>query len=417
MDNRKQTHRTRLWVDCAQLIIALFIPMTIIGYTVMQNNTEISIARENRLQDLKIANERREQDIILSNDQQEEETLVQYFNSLGKLLEKNEELINQTNIARFKTLNALAKLKSKRKAFLIRSLIENNLIIMKNGQNPILSLSLSDLTGLDLTNNMIVNNEMRCTVLSQTTLTNASFRGMTISGSTFAHALLVNSDFSSSSADSWSCVDINRLGVNFNKAVLDNSIFNDAKHQKTSFSGSSLNRAKMHRFKCIDCEFLNAEMNLTDLSEAEFSSESSLRPSFQSANMSSTILYKTKFFGIDFAQAKLKMINATETIFNDSIFSFTFLQNNSFIQTIIDNSAFDHAKLKGSLWYKSKISYTSFIKADMTDVQFINSECYYCVFNLLRDLFKMLFYLMELGLIQIIKNIFNKSSFFLIQCF
>jgi hypothetical protein len=54
----------------------------------MQNNTEISIARENRLQDLKIGDERHEQDIILSDDQQEEATLVQYFNSLDKLLQK-----------------------------------------------------------------------------------------------------------------------------------------------------------------------------------------------------------------------------------------------------------------------------------------------------------------------------------------
>jgi len=205
MENRRQISRRRLWLEVVQLIIALFVPLTIIVYTVMQNNTEISIAQENRLQDLKIADERHQQDINLSNDQQEEATLVQYFNSLGKLLEKNEKLINETNIARFKTLTALAQLKSKRKGFLIRSLIENKLIIMNNGKDSILDLSLADLTGLDLTKNMLANNEMRCAILSQTTLTNASFRGMTLDGSTFTESLLVNSDFSSSHSDSWSC--------------------------------------------------------------------------------------------------------------------------------------------------------------------------------------------------------------------
>jgi uncharacterized protein YjbI with pentapeptide repeats len=382
MQRRNTIKKYRLWFDCAQLIIALFVPLTIIGYTVIQNNTEISIAHENRLQDLKIADERHQHDIILSNDQQEEATLVQYFNSLGKLLEKNDKLVDQINIARFKTLTALAQLNSKRKGFLIRSLIENNLITMNNGTNAILSLSLADLTGLDLTNNMIVKNEIKCVVLSQTTLTNSSFRGMTIRGLTFIEALLVNSDFSSTRTDPWSCGGA-ISGVSFKKAVLDNSIFDHARHQRSSFWESSLNGAKMRHFICTDCRFSKAQMNSMDLSGAEFTSDPEKRANFQmqSVNMSYTFLYKTKFFGADFAQAKLTMINATETIFNASIFTVASLENSSFVETIINNSSFENAKLKGSIWYKSKIMFSSFFKTDMTDVQFINSECYYCVFN------------------------------------
>jgi uncharacterized protein YjbI with pentapeptide repeats len=374
--------RRRLWFDCAQLIVALFVPLTIIVYTVIQNNTEMSIARENRLQDLKIADERHRHDVILSNDQQEETTLVRYFDSLGKLLEKNDKLVNETNIARFKTLTALAQLKSKRKGFLIRSLIENKLIIINGGQNPILDLSLADLTGLDLTNNMLVNDEMRCVVLSQTTLTNASFRGMTIRGSSFQQSLLINSDFSSTFTDPWSCGSI-ISGVNFRETILDNSNFDHSKHQRSSFAESSLIRARMRYFSCSECTFLRANMHSMDLTGAEFSSESITKSNFlmQSVNMSYAILHKTKFFNTDFAQATLTMINATETIFNTSIFSFTSLEYSSFVQTTIHKSSFDYAKLKGSLWYQSKISYTSFLKADLSNVQFINSECYYCIFN------------------------------------
>jgi uncharacterized protein YjbI with pentapeptide repeats len=381
MDNKKKANRRRLWLEVAQLIIALFVPLTIIVYTVMQNNTEISIARENRLQDLKIADERHKQDINLSNDQQEEATLVQYFNSLGKLLEKNEKLINQTNIARFKTLTALAQLKSKRKGFLIRSLIENKLIIMNNGKDSILDLSLADLTGLDLTKNMLVKNEMRCAILSQTTLTNASFRGITLDGSTFTESLLMNSDFSLSSGKEWPCGSGNMVGVNFKDANLDDSNFDDANHEETSFSTSSLNHVRMRRFNCSKCTFIHAKMNSMDLSGAEFSSDSNRKSWFQNVSMSFTLLYKAKFINIDFALARLTMVNATETIFNSSIFPFTSLENNSFVRTIINNSSFDQASLKGSSWHAAEISYSSFIKADMTYVNFINSQCHYCDFN------------------------------------
>ena len=134
MDNKKKLRRNPTWYDMAQLIIALFIPLTIIIYTVIQNNTETSIAQANRIQDLKIADERHEQNLILFEDEQEEATLVHYFDSLGRLLEKHHKLINQTNIARFKTLTALAKLTSRRKSYLLRSLIENKLIIITNGK-------------------------------------------------------------------------------------------------------------------------------------------------------------------------------------------------------------------------------------------------------------------------------------------
>lgn len=380
-ENKKKASRGRFWFECAQLVIALFVPLTIVTYTVIQNNTEISIAKENRFQDLKIADERYEQDILLSNDKQEEATLVRYFDSLGKLLEKNEKLVNQTNIVRFQTLTALAQLKSKRKAYLIRSLIENNLIIRNNSRNSILDLSLADLTGLDLTNNMLVNNKIKCADLSYTTLTNSSFQGMGLDGSTFIHTTLINSDFSSTSTFPWWCGDGNIFGVNFNQAILDDSIFDDANYEKSSFSRASLNRVRMHRFKCSECIFIKAQMNSMDLSGAKFVAHSRQKSNFQLVNMSSTLLHKTNFTGIDFSTAELMMINATETIFVNSNFEFTSLQNSSFIQTVIINSSFHHSLLIGSSWNKAKVNSTDFTRADMTYVNFTNSECHYCLFN------------------------------------
>ncbi|CAF1452516.1 unnamed protein product [Adineta steineri] len=383
MDNKKKKSGIQIFFDCAQLVIALFIPLAIIAYTVMQNNTEISIAQENRKQDLKIADERHEQEIILSTDEQEEAALVRYFDSLGKLLEKDMKLMNRTSIARFKTLTALAQLKSKRKGYLIRALIENKLITMNYGEDLIIDLSLADLTGLDLSTNMLVKKEITCANFNQTTLINASFRGVTLTGITFAQSILINSDFSLSSANMYSCGDSTSFRTNFMDTILDNSTFDGAKHIKSSFDKSSLNHVRMRRFKCTDCIFTKAKMYSADLSDATFQSELGSRSRFyyQKMRIFSTLLYRAKFFNINFAQTELTMVNATMATFNNCDFSVTVFKNNSFIQTTIYNSPFFRASLKQSSWYKAKISYTSFFETDMTDINFIDSECHYCHFN------------------------------------
>lgn len=382
MGKRRNTNRIRFWFDCAQLVIALFVPLAIIIYTIIQNNTDLSIAKENRLQDLKIADEYRQQEIMLSNDEHEEATLIRYFNSLGKLLEKNGNLENQTNIARFKTLTALAKLKSKRKSYLIRALIENKLIIKNKNRNSTLDLSLADLTNLDLSRNMLVNNEMKCAMFSHTTLTNSTFQGMILHGSIFTKAILINSNFASSNAIPWWCGDANMLGIYFIKTILDNSIFDNAQYTKAYFSNASMSYAKMRHFQCFECRFLKAQMNSVDLSESKFSSCSGHATlAFQSTDMSSTNLYKAIFTCTDFTLAILTMINATETTFIHSEFQFASLENSTFIQTIIINSSFPKANLRGSLWNQAKINYTNFDETDMTNVNFINSDCHYCHFN------------------------------------
>lgn len=381
MDPRNQQQRYRLWFECAQILIALFVPLAIVAYTITQNNTEISIAQENRLQDLKIASERHEQEMVLSDDQQEEATLVHYFDSLGRLLEKNEKLTNETNIVRFKTLTALAQLKSKRKAFLIRSLIENNLIIMNNGESSILDLSLADLNNLDLTQNMLVNNQMTCVILSQTTLINSTFQNLTLNGVTLTQSLLSNSDFSYTIGSIRSCGDGNLFGINFKDSILDDSIFNYGKYTRTTFSGCSLNNVEMRHVKCVDCRFSNAQMNLTDLSESQFLGESNLFPTFQSLKMVSTNLSKTIFSKIDFSLSIFTMINANQTTFNNSYFSVVSLKDNTFIQTMINNCSFFHSSFVRSQWFQSKIISSDFYHADLTSIQFIDSQCYSCVFN------------------------------------
>jgi len=95
------------------------------------------------------------------------------------------------------------------------------------------------------TDHMFVNNEIKCVILSQTTLTNASFRNMIFTGSTFIETRLTNSDFSSSRAYGSLCNGDNEIGVNFMDAVLDGSTFDGAWYRKSSFYRASLNGARM----------------------------------------------------------------------------------------------------------------------------------------------------------------------------
>jgi uncharacterized protein YjbI with pentapeptide repeats len=77
---------------------------------------------------------------------------------------------------------------------------------------------------------MLVNDEMQCVVLSQTTLTNASFQGMKIRGSSFQQSIMTNSDFSSTSNIPWSCGG-SISGIQFKDADLDNSNLDYPKYQ------------------------------------------------------------------------------------------------------------------------------------------------------------------------------------------
>lgn len=112
---------------------------------------------------------------------------------------------NLTDILRFKTLTALTQLQSKRKSLLLRSLIENRLITLNKNQKSILNLSLAALSNFDLTNHILDNNQLTCINRSKTKQTNSSFKGLTIQGSTFAHAQLINTDFSLTRSSPWSC--------------------------------------------------------------------------------------------------------------------------------------------------------------------------------------------------------------------
>ncbi|CAF4719147.1 unnamed protein product [Rotaria sp. Silwood1] len=128
---RRTKKKTRSWFDWAQLIIAFSVPVAITVYTIFQTKNEAIIAEQNRIQDLSISEKNRLSDIALSQDDQREAILVEYLNSVGKLLDKYGMTLNDTAarlVARYKTLAALEQLDPKRRSLVIRSLYELGLI-------------------------------------------------------------------------------------------------------------------------------------------------------------------------------------------------------------------------------------------------------------------------------------------------
>jgi uncharacterized protein YjbI with pentapeptide repeats len=395
--------KCRSFIDWAKLLISLSIPLAIVVYTIIENQNESSIAAQNRKQDFEIEERRREQDIRLANEsryqeaseQQQEATLVRYFDSLGKLLEKNGMYLNKTEtgraIAQFKTLTALSQLNSKRKSFLMRFLIQYELLTVK-GNELIIALDSADLVGLDLTDNMLEDNKMECVYLSSTTLTNANFRNMIISGSAFKYARLGNADFSSSYDNSQSCGTSESVGASFDIATLNGSNFNNGHYRKSVFNGASLIRVQMRNFTCMECDFTSSNLDFADMSYAKFGpygGSHSTDPSqqqvsdFKSANATSgLLLYQATFDQAHFGKAKLIGVNATRASFSNCIFDFAELPNSFFVESAIANSSFLRANLTKTSWKMAKVRNTSFIQATMRHVDFTDGECDHCLFNM-----------------------------------
>ena len=403
------------WLEWCHLLISLSIPLAIITYTIIQNNNDYAIAEKNRQQDLAIDTARREQDIhlanetrlndniiaeknrqqdiMLANDQHEEAILVNYLDSLTELLEKNGMNLNGTPtgrpIARFKTLTALGQLNWKRKSLLIQALIDAKLITTHYVRNPIIDLTLADLTGLNLTDDRSFVRPMHCLALIDVTLTNGFFRRIQFFSATFHSSRLTNSDFSLSSRRVGICDDHYPFGVDFFFSMLLDSNFSYSRYERSRFSSANLIGAQMRNFSCRGCIFGVAHLDSADMSHSTFnvyieqddeSSFSRYEPHFSGASMVSTLLYQATFDHADFQGANLMRANATGASFIHCVFKQANFANATLAESATINSTFHETNLTSSTWSRAMISNSSFTRADMRHVDFTHVECRHCLF-------------------------------------
>jgi hypothetical protein len=132
----------KTWWDWLQLLIIPFLIAGLgIGFTWVQNQTSLQIAKDNRAQDLQIA-----------KDTQEEATLKAYLDDMSDLLlnhnlRKSKSGDEVSQVARERTLTSLRRLGAVRNQILLQFLQDAELIGMRNA---VIDLSNAYLAGDDL---------------------------------------------------------------------------------------------------------------------------------------------------------------------------------------------------------------------------------------------------------------------------
>ena len=250
----------------AQLFAQLSVTVVIAVYAIVQDNRDrqiayadrqqgLFLANETRTKDLFIAESNRLNDILLADDQQKENILSEYQNFMSDLLFKYGIILNDTAarfVGRFKTLAALEQLNPARRTFLIRSLVEAQLVtydpLGSASLYPIIDLSMANLTEIDLsiTDETIFlpkSDRSRCLAFDRAILNRASFHRRNLSGSTFINARLDYADFSFSSID---------MLKYYNRTI--------ASTVPTIFQDAHMNYANFYRASFSDVDFTFAQM-------------------------------------------------------------------------------------------------------------------------------------------------------------
>jgi uncharacterized protein YjbI with pentapeptide repeats len=183
-EDKKTNHSFFEWI---QLCISISIPVTIAVYTILENKRELAIATRNRAQDLDIA-----------YNQQQDLIFQECLTTLGKLIEKYGQELNESSsaslVARFATLSALHRLDRNRRNSLVRLLYESKLITYRSGdyQPPILLYS-TNLTDLNLHDGSDQGVFFHLS-LEDTIMTKADFHESHIPGARFNKAILIHAN-------------------------------------------------------------------------------------------------------------------------------------------------------------------------------------------------------------------------------
>ena len=373
--------------DCIRLLVSLSVPLAIAIFTIVQKNNEEAIAKENRLKDSEIAQANRAHDEKIADDQRKENILVEYQNSVAKLLVDYGMTLNESESARFvvrvKTLTAVRQLDFVRKSFLIQSLFEANLITTKFASEPIISLESADLTKLDI-GNSDGNTERPshpCLSLNRVIMNNASFRREVFVGASFVHAYIRFGDFTDSMT-MWlpplPCYDQPDLKyVNFESTVLNDTIFSRALFEHATFSYAEMYRTNLQGFDCHECEMIYTKLSQSDLTRATFLGPANL----MGLKLIDSQLINARFMHeIDLHQADMTRVNAAGVTIDRCTAWSAILVNGSFDQAIIKDSNFYHAQITGASMTQIRINNTIFDLAQLINVNFSHAMCHHCMF-------------------------------------
>ncbi|CAF4644798.1 unnamed protein product [Rotaria sp. Silwood2] len=353
------------------------IPAMIAIYTILENNRELAIATQHRIQDLAIA-----------DDQQKDTILRQFQRTLFQLIEKYGPQLNKSSAAslvvRFATLSASRQLDPHRRNFLIRLLYDAKLITYDSISNqPRVSLASANLTELCLIDGT-VGQTLFHICMEGAIMTKANFHGINMHGAIFNGAKLKNADFSSTT-NSLYCSDIECFGprsasLYFDNSDLTSALFFDAIYDNVSFHMAQMSNANFPFFRCDFCFFHLANMSQTSLHYVEMS-----RSSFTMSTFIQSEIHDSNFYeNVDFSNTDMSYAHLIHNNFTKCLFDRTNLRNVTFHYNKIVKSIFTEAKMFGM-----SILHSIFIDVNFTGADLSKSSCQYvrcerCRFNLVN---------------------------------
>jgi uncharacterized protein YjbI with pentapeptide repeats len=248
-----------------------------------QREQDLFLANQTRVKDIEIAEKNHQQALFLASEHQKDTILNDYLGFLADILADNKhQPSNDTKAAfiiQFKTFAVLDQLDGKRKAHVVRALYNTHLIRrissnteQGNGNTLYGLLNYANLTHVELgsSSHEFLRRHLNNILLSQSVLTNASFRDLCISGAGFEFAQLEYADFTTTAANYDQCHNT-KEPINFQGARLVGAHFNEAQFRYGTFTQALLDDSLLQHFQCHECSFSSAMARRADFSSSIFS--------------------------------------------------------------------------------------------------------------------------------------------------
>jgi uncharacterized protein YjbI with pentapeptide repeats len=140
---------------------------------------------------------------------------------------------------------------------------------------PILDISLASLNRLDLRLPYLLykrrhfQNNFSNTYLSETDLSNASFKDLRLTGTKFEDAFINEADLTESTAWFKKC---NTIHTSFYGASLVDARFIQASHTRVNFQNAFMRQSQLQSFDCTSCDFRKTDLTGAYLSIYRYNS-------------------------------------------------------------------------------------------------------------------------------------------------
>jgi uncharacterized protein YjbI with pentapeptide repeats len=327
-----------LW-DWLQLLI---IPIMLAAVVFLFNYEQDQInSRTNALQEqnnAKMADAQHKIDLQIAKDQQQEMILEGYLDHMSDLLlmdklreSKQGDEVRQ--VAKARTLAALRSLDPVRKGILLRFLYEAGLIY---ANNPIIDLSLADLTNIALDGAQLPNVD----------LNGADLNGAQLSSTNLSNSDLRNTNFTNAELNN----------ANLNYALLNNAILNNATLSEISLIHANLSKTKLVSASLDYAILTSATLYRADLFDAILSDANLSQADLTYSNLGSSHLDYAVLKQAHIGYADLSYATLTNAILIGADLNHADLNHTNLDMANLSSVVLDNADVSGATYLCKQIN-------------------------------------------------------------